>query len=302
VDGFANAYALKIRGGARVTELVLLDPARMRVEVDSKTRERTYCFFRTNGDKVEIPQGNLIHVRGWDPNGSPQARSPIERHRDDLGKTSNRARMEARYLSNDARPGVIIQMPANVTRAQAEEFLELWDARHKGDPGKANVVGGGATITTLPISFKDAQFVESSEFAVTDIARETIRPFVEIMAWAVRLHLMPRLQRIEGAFGDDPDLFGPTSKFRPYFDVSELLRGDAATMAAVFHQLVQVGVMTPNEARLPLGLEPIDGGDDLQSTPVGGAPNATDTAPPTPEAKPAPVPPPASTPTIPPRR
>lgn len=284
VNGFSNAYALKIRDGARVAELVLLDPERVEVEVDKKTRARTYCVRRADGIKVEIPMGNLIHVRGWDPRGAPIARSPIDRHRDAIGKSAARSRFEEKFLANDARPGVLIKMPEKVTRAQAAEFLDLWDERHRNNPGRANVVGGGGDVVTLPVSMRDAQFIEAEAFSVTDLARildwpadllgrDTVRPFVEIMAWAVRIHLMPRLQRVEGAFGDDPDLFGPGSKFRPYHDVSELLRGDAATMATIFHQLRQVGMITANEGRIPLGFPPIEGGDELQATPVGGAPN-----------------------------
>jgi hypothetical protein len=56
-------------------------------------------------------------------------------------------------------------------------------------------------------------------------------------------------------------------------------------MATVFHQLRQVGVITANEARIPLGWPAIDGGDELQETPVGGAPNAGAT----PSADPAPA-------------
>ena len=299
VDGYGNAIALKVRrSDGRVDGLVLLNPEPMRwnLEIDARTRARTYYYQREGGAQIEIPGGNVIHVRGWDPLGAPWAHSPVERHMDAVGKNLARNRFEEKFLANDARPGVIIKMPQNVTRDQARDFLELWDDRHRGNPGKANVVGGGADITTLPVSFRDAQFLESEVFSVVDTARifdwsadllgrDTDRPFVEVIAWAVRLHLVPRLQRIEAAFGDDPDLFGATSKYRPYFDVSELLRGDAGTMATVFHQLRQVGVMTANEARIPLGLPPHPDGDELQSTPVGGAPNA-DGPPEPPEEKP----------------
>lgn len=296
VDGYGNAYAFKIRDGARVVELPLLNPERMRCKQDPKTRARTYTYTRDTGEIVEIAGGNILHVRGWDPSGNVVARSPIERHRNGIGKLASRSRFEEKFLANDARPGVVIKMPEKVSRTQAAEFLELYNSRHQADPGKASVIGGGGDITTLPISFADLQFVEAENFAVDDISRifdwhpsllgrqERTRLFVDIAAWTVRIHLMPRLCRIEAAFGDDPDLFGATSKFRPYHDVSELLRGDAGTMATVFHQLVQVGVMTPNEARVPLGLPLIEGGDELQQTPVGGAANdapaVPDTAPP----------------------
>ncbi|MGE0025713.1 MAG: phage portal protein [Thermoleophilia bacterium] len=285
VDGYGNAAALKVWDGPRVGELILLDPERIRLKVDPKTRVRTYTFLRPDSSPVEIPGGNILHVRGWDPRGAPWARSPVQRHADALGRTLAQSQMAQRYLRNDARPGVVIKMPAQVTRAQAQEFLDLWDERNRGNPGRANLIGRGGDITTLPVSLKDAQFVETENLSLTDTARifdwmpellgrPTDRDFVQVLSWMVRLHLMPRLQRVEAAFGDDPDLFGARSKFRPYHDVSELLRGDAATMAEVFHQLKQVGIITANEARVPLGWPPIEGGDELQATPVGGAPNA----------------------------
>jgi HK97 family phage portal protein len=284
IDGFANAVAVKVKDGGRVVELVLLDPERVTLEIDPKTRDRTYCYWRKDGGKVEIPGSEVLHVRGWDDRGAPWARSAVERHRDALAKTAGRQAYVERYLANDASPGMVFVFPGAVTREQAREFLDVWEDNHRANPGRPGVLGGGADIKDFPISLRDLQFIETEQFAISDIARifdwpadllgrETERPFVEVMAWAVRLHLMPRLQRVEAALGDDPDLFGVTSKFRPYHDVSELLRGDVATTADVFHQLRQVGVLTANEVRLPLGFPPIDGGDELLMTPVGGAPN-----------------------------
>lgn len=295
VGGYNNAVALKIRDGGRVVELVLLDPDRIKVEVDPKTRARTYCFYRNDGGEVRIPGSEVIHVRGWDDRGAPWSRTPVERHRDSLSKTAGRQEYVDRYIGNDAAPGMVFTFPGPVTREQAREYLDIYNEEHRRNPGKPVVLGGGATVSAFPISLRDLQYIESEEFSIGDIARiydwpefllgtDTDRPFVEVMAWAIRLHFMPRLQRVEAAFGDDPDLFGVTSKFRPYHDVSELLRGDAATMATVFHQLKQVGMITANEGRVPLGFPPMPGGDELQVTPVGGAPNEA----PTPSADPAP--------------
>lgn len=296
VDGYGNAIALKLRNPAgRVEALMLLEPERVHLEVDERTRERTYCYRREDGSRLEIPGSNILHVRGWDPCGEPWACSPIDRHRAAIGKTLARSRFEERFLQNDARPGIVIKMPQNVARHQAEEWLEVWDARHRGpsNQGKTALLGGGADLATIPVSLKDSQFIEGEQFTVGEMARifdwpeellggNSARPFVEVMGRMVRLHLMPRIARIESALGDDPDLFGARSKFRPFFDVSDLLRGDAAVMASVFHQLIQVGAITPNEARVPLGWPPLEGGDDLQKTPVGGAPNGQPAEPPEP--------------------
>lgn len=290
IDGCGNSVSFKVRVRGRVEHLILLDPRRIKMEVDERGVP-TYYYRRPGGASVELTASDVLHIRGWDDSGRPWARSPIERHRDAIGKGSTRSAMEDKFLANDARPGVIIKMPGRPTREQVLEFLDLWNAQHRGSPGKTAVVGQGTEFETLPISFRDAQFVESMEFGVTEVARifdwpadllerQTDRPISEVLTWATRIHLQPRMNRIQDALAADRDLFGPGSKFRPYFDASEFLRGDFRTMAEVFHQLKQVGIMTANEARLPLGFPPIDGGDELQDTPVGGAPNSAPPGPP----------------------
>lgn len=290
IDGCGNAVMFKIRERGRVSHLILLDPRRIKLDVDERG-VRTFYYQRPGGPTVEFDASQVLHIRGWDDSGRPWARSPIERHRDALGKGTSRSAMEDKFLANDARPGVIIKMPGRPTREQVMEFLDLWNAQHRGNPGRAAVVGGGVDVETLPVSLRDAQFVESMEFGVTEVARifdwpadllerQTERPIAEVLTWATRIHLIPRMNRIQDALAADRDLFGPGSKFRPYFDPSEFLRGDFKTMAEVFHQLKQGGIMTANEGRLPLGLPRHPDGDELQATPVGGAPNSPSSVPP----------------------
>lgn len=297
VDGYGNAYAFKVVDSGRVVEMFLLPPERVKVERDPKTRLKKFCVWSPDGSaRLELTDAQVLHFRGWDPGGGCEARSPIQRHIDALGKNVARDRFAQRYMGNDARPDFVITMPQSVTREQAESFLDVWDARHRGPDkkGRPAVLGGGAGIEVVPISLRDSQFVEAEQFSVSEIARIFSVPkslldgqsqsIEQEMARFVRVFLMPRLARIEQALAADPSLFGWRSSFRPRFDVSELMRGDAGTMAEVLHKLIQVGAMTPNEGRAQIGLPPIDGGDELQATPVGGAPNpGAAPAPPEPE-------------------
>lgn len=298
VDGCGNAYAFKVVDSGRVVEMLLLDPERVKVERDTRTRAKRFCVWNPDEARtLELTAAQVLHIRGWDPAGGLAARSPIQRHIDSLGKNVARDRFAQRYLGNDARPDFVITMPQNVTREQAENFLDVWDARHKGPDkkGRPALLGGGADIKVVPISMRDSQYVESEQFSVSEIARifSVPRSLLEgagermtveqELARFVRVFLVPRLSRIEQALAADPMLFGVRSSFRPRFDVSELMRGDAGTMAEVLHKLIQVGAMTPNEGRAQIGLPPIDGGDQLQATPVGGAPNPGPAAPEPPE-------------------
>jgi phage portal protein BeeE len=49
------------------------------------------------------------------------------------------------------------------------------------------------------------------------------------------------------------------------FDVSELIRGDFSGEVDAYKKLLEIGVMSPNEVRGRLDMNPRDGGDDFVS-------------------------------------
>jgi len=49
------------------------------------------------------------------------------------------------------------------------------------------------------------------------------------------------------------------------FDTSNLLRTDMATRVDTYNTLITAGVMSPNEARMELGYNPREGGDEFVS-------------------------------------
>jgi len=149
------------------------------------------------------------------------------------------------------------------------------------------MIWGGATVEPISPNLRDSQTAEIADTIVRDVARMFRIVPAELLATTiassslpqpehaadlfVRFTLLSRLRRIERALASDPDLFPDRARY-PLFDMSNFLRGDLATRATVVHMLRQDGVMTGNEGRAEFGLEPMDGADELQQTPVGGAP------------------------------
>lgn len=78
--------------------------------------------------------------------------------------------------------------------------------------------------------------------------------------------------RWRDALWSDPDIF-PDRRLRPNFPTEALRQVDLKTQTEAEHHRRQAGVMTANEIRRPLGLPDHPDGDELQATPVGGAPN-----------------------------
>jgi phage portal protein BeeE len=73
----------------------------------------------------------------------------------------------------------------------------------------------------------------------------------------------------------DDDLFPAGSDLQPEWLVDGLLRADTQVRYAAYVQARQAGWLSANEIRALENYPPVEGGDQVQQTPVGGAPNAT---------------------------
>jgi len=193
-----NAYLRKITVGAgdrrRVRELLVLDPRRCRPR-RSATGTIVYDVTYAGGPKVMSAE-EIIHVRDLQFGDSGldadlEGVSPIDTLRVAVGTGTQRQAWERAYFSNDARPGSAIKFPQDLGLAEAQAFLDVWNASHGGpeNAGKAAALGGGADLVVIPpISLADAQFVESERLT---------------------------LQTIAGLYGMPPSLVGDTSEGGP---------------------------------------------------------------------------------------
>jgi phage portal protein BeeE len=82
----------------------------------------------------------------------------------------------------------------------------------------------------------------------------------------------PWMKRFEEALHADDDMF-PDKGLFPFFESNELVRAELALRYAAYLQGRQAGWLSVNDIRKEENLPPIEGGDEYQTTPVGGAPN-----------------------------
>lgn len=293
VELWGGAFIHKRTGRGRVVALEVIDPDYLSVRVTATGEERIEAW--SGGKRVDITR-EVIHVRGWSPNpAAAQGVGTTDLHRSSVSGALDYESFRGRYFANDATPGVVLSHPGKeLTSEQRVDLLRSWMRRHAGPDkrGLPGLVWGGMTVQNLAgSSMRDAQGTELADAIVRDVARE-FRIFPPALLHAavdsnagivsaeatadmfMRFSLQGRMRRIERAFAADADLF-PDRSLYPRFDTTEFTRGDIATMASKVHQLVQVGVQTPNEGRAEMGYPPHPDGDVLQITPVGGAPNPT---------------------------
>lgn len=284
-----NAFLLKVRGGdGRVLELQPIPNDYVLATVASDG-SKVFELWTSTG-RVKLTTMDVLHIRGQTTKGGLFGVSRISQHMDPVGSMVAAQRFEGSYFRNDARPGLVVETGAErVTVQQAQEWVDNWTATHQGpeNAGKPTILGGGWKATTLPVSLRDAQFIEGRQFSVEETGRimdidpallgapedgDVRRTALEMF---LKLQLPPRLRRIESALRADLDLFRIDDPLYPEFRVDDLMFADPLTRAQVQHYRVQDGTELVDEARADNGRGPLpDGAGQIpQITPVGGAPN-----------------------------
>jgi HK97 family phage portal protein len=289
IGGNAYLWKLKVRGQLKF--LYPVNPSFVTPKYDGdrptfELRDREY------GPVVQtVGKSEIIHIPGILLKNPYVGVSVVEAHRNALGTELGRSRFESRYIRNDTAPGVILKHPGNPSPEQRREVRDGFEARHQGQPGRPALAWGGWDFDTLPINLQDAQFIEAKQYSVQDIGRMLgipsgllndpnapggDSPEQENMR-LLQHGVAPWMTRLEDALEADADLF-PEPDWSVEMDDQGFLRADIQTRWNAYRLGRQGGWITANEVRAREGLPGVDGGDQIQETPVGGAPNSSSTS------------------------
>lgn len=289
IQGWGGGFLLKgkgmLQGSRTVLSLDAMDPARVAPKV--KDGELLFDVAQRDGRRETLSRRDVLYIPGLLVGHPLIGVSPITAHREALGGALALEEYGNRFFSNSAVPSMAIKSQA-ATRQQRQEAKESWENAHRGQfqQGTA-VLPPGWEIEKIGVSPQDAQFVEGQKWSVDQAARVfKIVPAVMIGGTDtasritpeqrnqdfLQFTMTPQMVRVEQRLHADNDLF-PDKGLRPMFLPDSLLRADMKTRFEAYTLARQAGWLSVNDIRLREGLAPIEGGDDYQQTPVGGAPN-----------------------------
>lgn len=290
IETRGNAFVQKIRDArGRVTELIVIDPDAVRVYRDSDTREKKFDIQAAGDRYVGLTSTDILHVRGMTLRGGIRGISPIELHRNSIAMSYAVQEYVGRYFQNDASPGLVIKVPGSLSNQQARQILEVFAANHSGlrNAHRPGILAGGADLDQVRVNLADTTAIDAQKFSVFEVARMfnvppsllgalegTSRAPDDEAAAFLKFCLGPRLRRIESALRADPDLFDGTNLY-PEFKVDSLLRSNTAERYTAYVAARQAGWLSANEIRELENYPAVPDGDNVQQTPVGGAPNPT---------------------------
>lgn len=297
---WGNAFALKEKDEAgNLINMWPLAPSRMRI---SRHPQTGYPEYYIDGRGPFGPD-TLIHFRGLSFDGLVGF-SPIQQARQTLGIHQALEEHQGRFWSNAARPAGALSHPNRLSPEAAERLRAQFNSRHAGVTNAASTVVLEEGMTWTPLAFPDSDLklitsLQLSDIRIAQLFRVPPRMLMtdvkdtftyssaewearDFLKWSLRRWIV----RLESALLRDNDLFrsnGLGAAYFPRFDTNELLRGDRSGQAQTDIALLQAGVLSVNEVRGNLDLNPM-GDPDIEPPALTVEPDAPVTYPTDPAA------------------
>lgn len=289
-----SRVSLRFEGGEPVF-LVSVDDVAGRYTKPQPYRTDEVFHLRNIGDQWQ----------GW---------SPAQVHAETIGLGLAARGFAAAFFGNDTSIGAVVSLAGRVPKPDREAYRADLNQSYQGARKSHGVLilDGDAKISRLGLPPQDAQFIETQEWTLEDVARilrcpphklghlkrasgwstleasNTDYAVDTLMPWTVRWEKEAKRK-----------LLRPQPRHSLVIFFQGLLRGDFKTRSDGYRSLIQGGVMTPNEARAFEDMNPSDdpGADSLWMQ-GAMAPMRRLMAPPAPPPPPAsPSDPPADPPT-----
>ncbi len=214
-------------------------------------------------DVLSLPLFSLDGIHGL---------SPIMQARQTLGLARATEKFGARFFGGGARPGGILSTPAKLDEKGLQSARDTWQSAQGGaNQGRTALLTGDWKYSPLGLSPEEGQFLETQNFTRQQIAA----------LFRVPPHLAGNPSRLSDNNQQSSNLSFLQDCLSSYihcieaevqkkllsstyfvrFDTGERLRADLTQTMAAIAMGRQWAILTTNEARGMLGLDPI--GDDL---------------------------------------
>jgi HK97 family phage portal protein len=228
---------------------------------------------------VVIADADVLHIQGFGWNGF-EGMSIADVARDSLGIELRAQRYTNKGLNKGFAGQILLQDTANVLRDedQAQQFLKNFRERHNmsKDSEAVGLLRQGMEAQVLNMSNRDAQFLEQRKFNRQDvmlwfgmqhIPGDDTATSYNSLEQKQRAYLASCLDRwlVRWEMQCDAKLRTPAEKASNSiyykFNRSTWLATDAATTQTVLSGYIASEVISPNEARQIIDMNPRDGGD-----------------------------------------
>lgn len=265
-DVFGEVYKLSVLNPDQTKPLVS-DNGQVFYQLGLDTLNQT--------DSVIVPASEIIHDRINTFYHPLIGLTPIMACGLAAGMGLNIQKNSSAFFGNASRPGGILVAPGSISKEKAEEIGARWNSNYSGaNGGKTAVVGDDMKYIPIAISASDSQMIEQLKMSAEIVCSVFHVPPFKIGIGTIPSGKVSDLNEIyysdciqspvearENLLDDGLGLseFG----LEAFLDIDALIRMDSASQMTRLKDGVGAAIMTPNEARLKVGLLPIIGGDTV---------------------------------------
>lgn len=271
-----NGFAFISRGfGGKILELINIEPGAVRIEKsDTMGNRPRYFITGKTGGSQEFPAETILHIQGpsWDGIAGMDV---IRQAREAIGLAIATEEAHARLHANGARAGGMLSVEGTLKDDQFKALRKWIEDNYVGGENafRTMILDRSAKYVPMAMSGVDAQHLETRRFQIEEICRILrVLPIMvcsndkastyagaeqNFLAHVVHT-LGPWFERIEQAI--DCQLLTVAERKAGYYSKLEergLLRGALKDTAEYLYKLVSIGIMTRNEGREMLDLNPV---------------------------------------------
>lgn len=261
-------------------ELIPMPPEYTTYE-DPKTGDLWYLFSVGNGIAPrKFHEDELLHVF-FDTCDGRRGIGFLEMARESLQTELNAQKYAGKFYSQGARPSGVIEVPTKLDQPNKDKVRDAFERSVGGVSGafRVAVMDLGMKYTQLGISQKDAQYIESRQFTVEEVARFTGIPMHKLQSGKQSYEsneaqgidfVVSTLQSIVVQWEEEMryKLLLPEQHRMMYykFNLMSEMRGNSESRARFYQIMVANGIMTPNECRALEDRDDEENGDALLAT------------------------------------
>lgn len=274
---WGNSVSLKERDGVgRTRELWPFEPHDVNIQKVRRTTKNPLGKVFETTDRGTLLPHEVLHVPGLSLDGV-KGLSVISYARQTVGLAQAAETYAAKLFGSGNLLSGVLQTDHELGEKAAKRLKRRWRERHQGleNAHDVGILDAGAKFESMTMPNSDAQFLESRQFSVPEIARFFgVPPFLlmstekstswgtgleqQAIGWVTfDLHpqwLAPTEQRVTKHLLRDPQT-------EASYNVDQLMRGDSAARGAFYRIMREIGAFSANDVRERERLAPIEDGD-----------------------------------------
>tara|TARA_Y100000389_G_scaffold204787_1_gene259649 strand:+ start:63 stop:1253 length:1191 start_codon:yes stop_codon:yes gene_type:complete len=235
--------------------------------------ESTYIDKFTYNEQVDYSTREIIHIKD---NSFYSIYRGVSRLKPALRTMILMRRMrdfQDNFFKNGAVPGLVLKSPNTLSEKIKERMIQSWSARYKPDAGgrRPLILDGGIEIDEISnVNFKELDFQQAiGENEKIILKALGVPPILLDSGNNANLRPNMRLYYLETILPIVRKVNFALERFFGFEIVEEAsnipaLQPELRDQASYYQALVNTGIISPNEAREALNMEPIKGYDDLR--------------------------------------